>query len=373
MKYFLWRLFLTLFLVVSLGGGALYWLYYHSLHYPINIQGNQLNYTVQHGATINEVAQDLVEQGVFNYPIAVTWVLKARYQKKAHLLKAGEYAIPIGATPDQLLQLFIKGIGIQHTIRFYEGWSFQQMLDEIAKHPKIKHTLKGMDHKQIMQYLGYPDLHPEGRFYPDTYFFARDTTDSSLLLHAYQMMVQKLTEAWSQRAENLEINNAYEALILASIIEKETGAAEEYAEISGVFSRRLHKNMRLQTDPSVIYGMGDKYKGNIRKSDLRRDTPYNTYVHKGLTPTPIALPGWQALYAATHPNTGKSLYFVSKGNGRHYFSNDLKTHNCAVLRYQLREKAPTKFKQKCAKMSYCRVCKEPKLKSADSLAHRGTL
>ncbi len=378
MKHFLWRSFIALLLLIVFGGGTAYWLYYHSLRYPVNIQGNQLNYTIEKGATINQVAKDLVDQRVFNYPIAATWVLKARYQNKAHLLKAGEYAIPIGATPEQLLQLFIDGVGIQHTIRFYEGWSFKQMLAEIAKHPKIQQSLKGLNHSEIMNRLGYPNVHPEGRFYPDTYFFASGTSDSALLLHAYQTMVQKLTEAWGQRANNLQINNAYEALILASIIEKETGAAEEYAQVSGVFSRRLATNMRLQTDPTVIYGMGERYKGNITRADLRRETPYNTYVHKGLPPTPIAMPGWKALYAATHPDDGDSLYFVAKGKGRHYFSPDLKTHNCAVLRYQIKDKAPKKFRRLCQKQTYCRVCKQvrnkpqPSLKPSDDLAQVGT-
>ena len=188
-----------------------------------------------------------------------------------------------------------------------------------------------------MEKLGKPELHPEGQFLPDTYAFARGTLDINILSRAHQALNEALLENWSKRSEKLPLQSPYEALILASIIEKETGKAQERPLIAGVFTKRLKKGMKLQTDPTVIYGMGDNYKGNIRKKDLREDTPYNTYVHKGLTPTPISLAGKAAIHAATHPDEQGYLYFVAKGDGSHYFSKTLKEHNAAVRKYQLKK------------------------------------
>jgi len=346
-KLFLWRITTGLLLLITLISGTVYWLYHYSQLRPLHIQGKQFNYTVKPGASLNRIARDLAAQGIFSYPIALTWVLKARYQQQAHLLKAGDYAIPVGANAEQLLQLLIAGRGVQYTLTIQEGWTFKRMLEIIHQHPKIKGNLEGLDANLIMAQLGYPDQHPEGRFYPDTYHFAAETTDLNFLHHAYDTMQKKLKVAWGERQTSEFIKTPYDALILASIIEKETADKDEYAVIAGVFTRRLQKKMRLQTDPTVIYGMGADFKGNLRRSNLKQDTPYNTYVHHGLPPTPIALPGLGAIKAALNPANGKSLYFVAKGNGSHYFSKNLREHNCAILRYQLKPLATKKFKRRC--------------------------
>jgi len=215
-----------------------------------------------------------------------------------------------------------------------EGWNFKQALEAVRGHPMLVQTLpKSMSTEQLMNRLGYSAEYPEGRFFPDTYLFPRGTTDVDFLKRSYERMQKVLAEEWENRSENLPIKTPYEALILASIVEKETGVPEERTQVAGVFVRRLQKGMKLQTDPTVIYGMGDKYKGNIRKKDLTTDTPYNTYTRPGLTPTPICLPGRAAINAALHPADGKSLYFVATGNGGHTFSETLQEHNKAVAKY----------------------------------------
>jgi len=217
-----------------------------------------------------------------------------------------------------------------------EGWNFKQMRVAIAGQQALEQTLVELSDQEIMQRLGYADEHPEGRFLPDTYHFPKGTTDLAFLKRAYQAMQGLLDAEWEQRDPGLPLNSPYEALILASIVEKETGLASERPEIAGVFVRRLKKGMKLQTDPTIIYGMGESYKGNIRRRDLKQDTPYNTYLHKGLTPTPISMPGADALHAVLHPKEGKSLYFVAKGEGSHQFSKTLVEHNRAVRKYQLK-------------------------------------
>ena len=214
------------------------------------------------------------------------------------------------------------------------------MMQELHHHPVIRHTLEGKSNTEIMTALGYPDQHPEGLFFPDTYAFPKGTSDIEFLQRAYKMMQTQLQKEWDNRAPDLPITSSYEALILASIIEKETGAAHERPLIASVFTQRLRKKMRLQTDPTVIYGLGESFDGNIRYRDLKKDTPYNTYLRRGLTPTPIALPGLDAIRAAVHPADSEALYFVSKGDGTHYFSNTLEEHNKAVSKYQLKGKKP---------------------------------
>ena len=253
------------------------------------------------------------------------------------MIKAGEYELLPGLMPEALFALFVSGKTVSYSITLIEGWSFRQMMAEIEAHPVLQQTLSGLSPEAIMQKLGHEDEHPEGRFFPDTYSFQRNTTDLELLRRAYDRMSRILQDAWAERDENIQLKSPYEALILASIVEKETGAASERAEISGVFSRRLRKGMKLQTDPTVIYGMGDRYKGNIRRKDLKEDTPYNTYVHTGLPPTPICMPGADAIAAAVKPKAGKSLYFVAKGDGSHQFSDTLRQHNNAVRKYQLKK------------------------------------
>jgi UPF0755 protein len=211
-------------------------------------------------------------------------------------------------------------------------------MEAVRAHPAIDQSLEGLSAEQIMQRLGHAGKHPEGRFFPDTYHFPRGTSDQALLRRAYQAMEQLLATEWPGRAADLPLQSPYEALILASIVERETALASERPEIAGVFVRRLQRGIRLQTDPTVIYGMGEAFAGNITRRDLEQDTPYNTYVHSGLTPTPICMPGRDAVHAVLHPAEGDSLYFVARGDGSHAFSATLTAHNRAVRTYQLKER-----------------------------------
>ncbi len=236
----------------------------------------------------------------------------------------------------EFMDQILSGKVIQYSITIVEGWNIYQLLDVLKADPHIKQTLQGLSHKQIMQRIGYPEMHPEGRFYPDTYHFPKGLTDVEFLQRAYGAMQQKLAAEWEKRAVGLPYKTPYEALIMASIVEKETGLPSERQAIAGVFVRRLEKRMRLQTDPTVIYGLLPNFDGNIRRRDLRRDTPYNTYRRRGLPPTPIAMPGGDAIHAALHPADGDKLYFVSRGDGSHHFSATLEEHNRAVIKYQLK-------------------------------------
>lgn len=293
------------------------------------------NYHLKPGSSVSALAADLEQQGYLENPFYFR--LFSRLEGSANQIKAGEFFIPSGTTPKQLLALLIAGKVKNYSLTLVEGWSFRQVLKAIQSHEALKVTLEGLSDEQIMQRIAGEPQHPEGRFLPDTYQFPRGTTDLSFLQRAYKAMNRVLDEEWAKREEKLPLKSPYEALILASIVEKETGQAVERPQIAGVFVRRLHKRMKLQTDPTVIYGMGERYKGNIRRRDLKENTPYNTYVHRGLTPTPISMPGIEAIRAVLHPTKGKSLYFVAKGNGYHYFSNTLAEHNRAVRKYQLKK------------------------------------
>jgi len=284
------------------------------------------------GSHLGAIARGLADRGVTDKP--QYFVLWGRWFNYATRIQAGEYELRPGMTPIEFMQDLVSGNVIQHDLTLIEGWSFKQVLDVIWKHPKINPTLKGLSDEEIMKRLGKAGEHPEGRFFPTTYHFPSATTDLAFLRRAYDAMQTVLDTEWETRDPNIPLQSAYEALILASIVEKETGAAHERPEIAGVFTRRLNKNMRLQTDPTVIYGMGDLYDGDIRWRDLRRDTAYNTYTRKGLPPTPIAMPSQAAIHAALHPLAGTSLYFVSRGDGTHYFSATLREHEKAVDKYQ---------------------------------------
>ena len=301
---------------------------------PMNISEQGMRYEIKPGMTLTSVARELSQQGVLNKPVYLR--VLAKLQGTASNIQAGEYAFSAGLTPAEFLEMIVNGQVIQYALTIVEGWNYSQLMQAVNDNEHLVHTLKGLDQKQLMKKLGYPGEHPEGRFYPDTYLFPTNTTDSEFLKRAYEAMVNKLDEEWSQRAGALPFDTPYEALILASIVEKETAVPEERKAISGVFVRRLETNMRLQTDPTVIYGMGDKYDGNIRLRDLKKDTPYNTYRRKGLPPTPIAMPGGAAINAALHPLDGDELYFVARGDGSHKFSSTLKQHNNAVIKYQLK-------------------------------------
>ncbi len=301
---------------------------------PLSLPEAGLTYDLEAGATIRNVARDLSAQGVLNKPLLLR--LLARWNGQASQLKAGEYHLPSGITPPQLLEILSSAKVVQHALTIIEGWTFQQLMAAVRRHDALTQTLAGVEDEQIMSRLGLEGMHPEGRFYPDTYHFPKGTSDAEFLLRAYQRMQAFLQAAWEKRDQGLPLDDPYQALILASIIEKETGIPAERRKIAGVFIRRLQKGMRLQTDPTVIYGMGADYDGNIRRRDLTADTPYNTYVHKGLTPTPIAMPSGAAIEAALHPEDGDALYFVATGDGGHHFSATLEAHNEAVRKYQLK-------------------------------------
>lgn len=303
-------------------------------HGNINPPQEQTVFLIKSGSNIKTIAQDLTMQKIIDDPWL--FILLAKLKGVETRVRAGEYRLEAGQTPETLLETFAKGSSIQYSFTVIEGWSFRQMLAALAQDPIIESRLDGKSNAEIMDLIGYPEQHPEGMFFPDTYRFPKGTSDIDFLRRAHQLMRQHLQREWDQRASDLPLKSSYEALILASIIEKETGVGFERPMISGVFIQRLKRKMRLQTDPTIIYGMGEDFDGNIRFRDLRKDTPYNTYLHAGLTPTPIALPGLDSIRAALHPAQTKALYFVSKGDGTHHFSQTLEEHNAAVSRYQLK-------------------------------------
>jgi len=269
---------------------------------------------------------------------SIWFKILAHKEGLATQLKAGEYKLAVGLKPLGFLLQLSEGKVMQHSLTFPEGWNFKQLRQVLAENSDLKHTIESTSDKDILQKIGSKESHPEGLFFPDTYHFEKNTTDLVILKKAYFKMQKVLNYQWQNRTSGLPLKTAYQALILASIIEKETGVVYERPVISGVFIRRLKKGMRLQTDPTVIYGMGENYKGNIRKSDLRTLTAYNTYRINGLPPTPIAMPGQHAIHSALHPDKGDSIYFVAKGDGSHQFSATLSQHNNAVNKFQRKRK-----------------------------------
>lgn len=301
----------------------------------LQFDGPELVYTVPKGSAFSSVARDLEQRGVIGNARHLAWY--GRYTGQAQRMRAGEYRLTPDLTPDGLLALLVSGRSISYSLTLLEGWNIRQVRAAVAGNPALTQTLDGVDNADLMARLGRPESHPEGRFFPDTYHFTRGMTDLEFLRRAMETMDLELAKAWDNRADGIPLQDPYEALILASIIEKETGQVSERPEIAGVFTRRLRKGMKLQTDPTVIYGMGERFDGNIRRRDLREDTPYNTYVHHGLPPTPICMPGRGALQASVNPADGKTLFFVSRGDGSHVFSETLKQHNAAVRKYQLKK------------------------------------
>jgi len=286
-------------------------------------------FVIQQGRGIGQVARELAAQGIIKEPYSlITWSYLQGTTRKIH---AGEYTFEKKMTLADLYQHIVAGKVKRYSLTIVEGWTFQQMLAALHNTPKVQTGLESYEPSGVMRALGHPDEHPEGRFFPDTYTYVAGTVDLDLLKQAYDRMAENLAKVWAQRSENLAIKDPYQALILASIIEKETAVASERGRISGVFQNRLQKGMRLQTDPSVIYGLGKQYNGNLTRSHLRTDQPYNTYTRDGLPPTPIALPGLAALQAAVHPEQTQALYFVAKPDGSHAFSDTLQEHNQALL------------------------------------------
>ena len=289
------------------------------------------------GSSIRTLANQLIEKDLLeNKNYFLVW---GKLNRQETRLQAGEYIITPGLTLAKLLEKMVAGDVVQHEIALIEGYTFRQILETIQQSPVVTKQLENLSDEEIMAALGHEGEHPEGRFYPDTYYISRGVTDTELLSRAYDEMAVILQEEWQQREENLPLKSAYEALILASIVEKESAIAEERPLIAGLFTNRLRKKMRLQTDPTVIYGI-ENYDGNIRFRDLRKDTPYNTYTRNGLPPTPIALPGREAIHATLHPDKTKYLYFVAygDGSGKHVFSTNLKDHEKAVDLYQRKKR-----------------------------------
>lgn len=310
--------------------------YLQFLHGPIGEgegAGKERTFIIEPGASVGRVAARLEAEGLIDRPLYFR--ATARLTGAATRIQAGEYAIAPATTPYRLLDKFVTGAVQQYRVTIVEGWTFAEMMDEIWRHDAVRPTLEGLSPEQIMARIGHPDLHHEGRFFPDSYQFPRGTRDIDLLERSFARMERVLAEEWQGREQGLPVETPTETLILASIIERETGVAEERPRIAGVFVERLERGMRLQTDPTVIYGLGDEYKGDIRYRHLRQDTPYNTYTRDGLPPTPIALPSRGAIHAAVHPDRRGELYFVSTGDGSHVFSETLSEHNQAVVKYQL--------------------------------------
>ncbi len=328
-------LFLLLLLAIAMAVG---WNQYQQfLTTPLEVGEQGVSYTVKSGSGLLAISKDLNAKGFSQLPAKYLY-LYGLLQNKAHLIKAGEYKIAPNTTLPELLEQLVEGRVIQHSFTIIEGITAQQLIDAVVADPRFKKTLTDPRLAAVIKVLGFENNHGEGEFKPETYHFTAGTTDVDMLRRAHTMMTATLDRQWQNRADNLPYKTPYEALIMASIIEKESGIAEERPQISGVFFRRLQLGMRLQTDPTVIYGMGDSYDGNIRRKDLRADTPYNTYTRHGLPPTPIALPSEEAIHAALHPLEGTSLYFVATGKeGRHAFSDTLAQHNKAVRKYQLKK------------------------------------
>jgi len=303
---------------------------------PMHIE-QPVEYEFQQGASVSRMARDLQAKQLIDYAFYLS--LWSRITGQSTQLKAGEYTLKPGMTPFQLISMMTEGKVKQYSLTVVEGWTFHQMMQAIRNNPYIRHTLDD-DPASIMNAIGHPGEHPEGRFYPDTYQFPKTMTDVAFLKRAYDYMAQRVQQTWENRDVGLPLKNAYQALILASIVEKESARADERKKIAGVFINRLQKGMRLQTDPTVIYGMGQSYDGDIRFRDLKKDTPYNTYTRSGLPPTPIALPGQESLDAVTHPEQTNALYFVAIGDnsGRHVFSTTLEEHEKAVDKYQRKRK-----------------------------------
>ncbi|MEI7795373.1 MAG: endolytic transglycosylase MltG [Methylococcaceae bacterium] len=316
---------------LSYFGGWLWMDYESAISNPVVIE-KFVTIDIEKGDSLKQITNKLVAQNVKIKPFWFKFLAKINGENKK--IKSGEYELAKGLTAKDILALFVQGKVKRHAITFPEGWNFKAIRQQLDANPYIEHTLKSVQINDIVKQLGISQNHPEGLFFPDTYFFEKHTTDVAILKRAYTKMQIILAQEWQGRAANLPITTPYQAICLASIIEKETAAPFERAQIAGVFSRRLQQNMMLQTDPTVIYGMGETYQGNIKTADLKNPTPYNTYTFKGLPPTPIAMAGREAIHAALHPDASEALFFVAKGDGTHVFSANLDAHNAAVETYQ---------------------------------------
>ena len=318
---------IVLLALAALGGAAAWW-----VHQPLKQGADILDLTVEPGSSPSVVALAVADAGVKVDPLLLYWWF--RLSGESRNIKAGSYEIEPGQTPRTLLAKLVRGAEALRSITLVEGLTFAQFRQTLAKDDQLKQETRGLSADAIMQKLGKPGVNPEGRFFPDTYTFAKGTSDLAVLKLALRAMDKNLEAAWSTRLPDTPLKSPDQALILASIVEKETGQGSDRSQIAGVFTNRLRIGMLLQTDPTVIYGMGEKFDGNLRKRDLQTDTPWNTYTRPGLPPTPIAMPGRAALIAAVQPAQTKALYFVARGDGSSQFSATLDEHNRAVNKFQ---------------------------------------
>jgi len=300
---------------------------------PVPLAEEKVAFTISQGSGLRAATRQMNAAGIGVSP--VPFEVLARFLGKSQDVKAGSYELVRGARPGDLLDKITRGDFAFAEVRFIEGWTFRQVRDALDAHPDVRHDTRGLTDAQVMERIGAPGVAAEGWFFPDTYRFAKQASDIDVLKAAYAAMRKQLAAAWTRRAADTPLRTEYDLLVLASIVEKETGRPDDRARIAGVFSNRLRIGMRLQTDPSVIYGLGPRFDGNLRKRDLEADGPYNTYTRDGLPPTPIAMPGLAALDAASRPDSTDALYFVSRGDGSSEFSRTLPDHNRAVRKYQL--------------------------------------
>ncbi|MBI5927283.1 MAG: endolytic transglycosylase MltG [Aquabacterium sp.] len=320
---------------LSLGGGAYWW-----LNQPLRLSSPSIELSVETGATPRDIARDWVEAGVDASP----WMLYQWFKLsgQSRQMRAGSYELAQGSTPRDLLRMMVRGDERLSAVRLIDGWTFRRFRAELAQADGLKQTTAGLSDAEIMVLLGEPGAPAEGHFFPDTYSYAKGSTDLAVMKRALHAMQKHLDAAWAQRQANTSVKTPQEALTLASIVEKETGRESDRPMISGVFNNRLRIGMPLQTDPTVIYGLGEQFDGNLRRVHLQTDTPFNTYTRTGLPPTPIAMPGKAALLAAVRPADTKALYFVARGDGSSAFSATLAEHNRAVNQYQRAQRNPGK-------------------------------
>ncbi|MGH6648763.1 endolytic transglycosylase MltG [Aquabacterium sp.] len=322
---------LGLLLLAALAfAGAVFWW----LHQPLRVHGSDIELAIESGTTPREIARGWVDAGVDASPVMLyQWF---RWSGQARQIRAGSYMLEPGATPLSLLRMMVRGDERLAVVKLIDGWTFKRFRAELAQADGLKPAITGLSDAQLMDRLGSPGVPPEGQFFPDTYSYAKGSTDLAVLQRAHRAMKKHLSDAWTLRGatNSCPLNSPQEMLILASIVEKETGQEADRPMIAGVFCNRLRVGMPLQTDPTVIYGMGELFDGNLKRSHLQTDTPYNTYLRTGLPPSPIAMPGKAALLAAVHPAETNALYFVSRGDGSSAFSSTLAEHNRAVNQYQ---------------------------------------
>ncbi len=332
MRLFLVRSLVMVLLATGLAGAGVAWW----LGHEITLTTLPADLSIEPGTSVRGVAQAVSDAGVQVNPAWLYWWF--RLSGKDRLIKAGSYEIEPGATPRSILQKLVRGEEALRAVTLVEGWTFLQVRDALSKAELLRSDTRGLEPELIMEKLGKPGVAAEGRFFPDTYTYAKGSSDLAVLKRALRAMDKKLDAAWSQRAADTPLKSPEQALTLASIIEKETGRGSDRAQIAGVFTNRLRIGMLLQTDPTVIYGMGSQFDGNLRRRDLQTDTPWNTYTRAGLPPTPIAMPGKAALLAAVQPAQTRALYFVARGDGTSQFSASLEEHNRAVNKFQRGQK-----------------------------------